>query len=256
MNFVSEAAENMRFTLGAMAALKTSRSIFFEDDGNFAFATGTKAASENWAFFPSRVTEIKIKRVCSFFEEQGLPFIWPLFPEAAENRRILEAAGMLSRGELQVMAGAAAKNSPEKNNAHLSLTFEINNKTDSWAETAWRAFDSPPGAPGSFVKLSRGLRDSEGFFLILAKKDGLPVGTTMLTMSVGSAGIYYFGTLPEERGKGIGDALLREAMSLAFKLGRRAVTLQATPSGAPFYASRGFRPLLKLPLYSFSEEVF
>ena len=253
--FVSKAVENLRFTLGTMAALKTSRSIYFGEEGkNFAFATGTNAASENWAFFPSRaVEEKKVRQVCSFFEELELPFIWPLFPEAAENRRILEATGMLARGELLVMAREL---SPEENNASTYLTFEINKETDTWAETAWRAFDSPPGAPDSFVKLFRGLRDSDGFFLILAKRDGLPVGTVMLTLSGGSAGLYYFGTLPEERKKSVGDATLREALRLALELGRNVVTLQATPSGAPFYESRGFKPLLKLPLYSFSEEVF
>jgi methionine-R-sulfoxide reductase len=77
------------------------------------------------------------------------------------------------------------------------------------------AFDSPPGAPASFVKLARGFRNSKGFFLILAKNDGLPVGTALLSLSGGSAGIYYFATLPGERKKGVGHAMLHEAARLA-----------------------------------------
>ena len=249
-----EAVKNMSFTLGAMAALKTSRSISFGEEG-FALATGTNAASENWAFFPSGAAEEqKVKRVCSFFEDSGLPFIWPLFPEAAAARQILEGSGMLAPGELLVMA--CSKISPKENNAAASLTFESNEKTDIWAETAWMSFDSPPGAPASFIKLARGLRNSGGFFLLLARRDGVPVGTAMLTLSGRSAGIYYFATLPGERGKGIGEAMLREAARLAFEHGRRVLILQATPSGVPFYASRGFKPLFRLPLYSFSEEIF
>jgi GNAT superfamily N-acetyltransferase len=244
----------MSFTLGTMTALTTSRAIFFGEEG-FALATGTNAASENWAFFPSRaIDEQKVKKVCSFFGGLGLPFIWPLFPEAAQSRRILEESGMRSPGELLVMSRSQFQ--AENNYAPCSLTFEINKETDIWAQTAWAAFDSPPGAPDSFVGLARGLRNSEGFFLILAKRGDFPVGTALLTLGGGNAGLYYFATLPEERRKGVGEAMLNEAARLAVKHGRRVITLQATPSGAPFYESRGFEPLFKLPLYSFSVEVF
>ena len=253
----AEAVKNMSFTLASMAALKTSRSIFFEE-GSLALATGTNSASENWVFSPPRtsnnIVEKVVKQVCSFFDDLKLPFVWPLFPETAAAGHVLEKAGMKARGELLVMA--CPKFSPEKNNALASLTFEINKKTDVWAETAWTSFDSPAGAPNSFLKLARGLRDNKDFFLILAKRDGLPVGTFMLTLNDGAAGIYYFATLPEERSKGIGEAMLHEAYRLAFEMGCSALTLQATPRGAPFYASRGFEPLFKLPVYSFSEDVF
>ena len=259
MNPEREIVENMSFTLGAMAALKTSRSVSFGEEGlaqwGLALATGTSSASENWAFFPSGAIEgKKVKQVCSFFDDLGLPFIWPLFPEAAAGRRILEEAGMTVRGELLAMARSTFF--PEKNSTSTFFSFEINEKTDTWAETAWRAFDSPPGAPASFVKLSRGLADSGDIFLILAKRDGFPVGTAMLALSGWSAGIYYFATLPEERRKGVGDAILHEATRLAAELGRSVLTLQATPEGIPFYASRGFKALFRLPLHSFSEEVF
>ncbi|MCL2010221.1 MAG: GNAT family N-acetyltransferase [Synergistaceae bacterium] len=237
-----------------MAALETSRTISFGKEG-FALATGTNSASDNWAFFPSRALEEKnVKRVCSFFEDMKLPFIWPLFPKAAAARRILEDAGMFTPGELLVMSRPAF--SPEINDVPASLTFEKNKKNDVWAETAWTAFGSPPGAPVSLVNLARGLGNSDGFFLILAKIDGIPVGTAMLAISGGSAGIYYFAAMPGERRKGVGKAMLREAARLAIEQGRDVLTLQATPSGVPFYASQGFKPLFRLPLYSFSEEVF
>jgi len=252
-----EVVKNISFTLEAMAALKTSRSIFF-GEGSLALATGTNSASENWAFFPpcaSRAIEEKVvKRVCAFFENLGQPFIWPLFPETAAAGRVLEEAGMKARGELLAMV--CPKFSPEKNNIIAPLTFEINKKTDAWAEVAWMAFGSSAGVPDSFVRLARGLRDNKDFSLILAKRGDLPVGTVMLSLSGESAGIYYFATLPEERKKGVGDAMLHEASRLTFERGCCALTLQATPMGAPFYASRGFKPLFGLPVYSFSEEVF
>jgi hypothetical protein len=50
--------------------------------------------------------------------------------------------------------------------------------------------------------------------------------------------------------------MMHEVTRLALELGKSVLTLQATPSGAPFYASRGFKPLFRLPVYSFSEKVF
>jgi len=260
-----KAIKNMSFTLKSMAALKTSQSIFFETGGDaelpgFTLATGTDSASENWAFFPQDVScsEEKIAHVCAFFKDLGLPFIWPLFPDAAYGE-ILENVGMPMRGELLVMARTGYANIPPA--SAKNLTFETsktspkNDIAKVWAETAWMAFNSPPGTPDSFVNMARGLSDDD-IILLLAKRDGIPVGTVMLTISGGSAGIYYFATIPEERRAGVGKALLHEASRLAFEHHRTLLTLQATPEGVPFYSSQGFKPLFRLPIHSFSEDVF
>ena len=253
-----KAIKNMSFTLGAMAELTTSRSIFFDGCG-LALATGTGSASENWAFFPDGASLADAKRVCAFFKDLGLPFIWPLFPDAAYGG-ILESAGMPVRGELLAMARTGYVNiSPA---FAKNLTFETNesdekNKiSDAWAEAAWVAFNSPPGAPDSFVKLARGLCARDDIILLLARRGRVSVGTAMLALNGESAGIYYFATMPEERRTGVGKAILHEASRLAFERRCTLMTLQATPEGVPFYASQGFTPLFRLPIYSFSEDVF
>ena len=250
-----------------MAALETSRSIFFDEEEGIALATGTDSASENWAFFPKGASPASVKRVCAFFKELNLPFVWAVFPGAAADVKILEEAGLRKRGELLVMYCAAFSlvsdiavapdfSLAPKKEKNESITFVVNEEIDVWAETAWVAFDSQPGAPDSFVNMARGLGGSGGVFLILAKRDGIPAGTVMLTLDGDNAGIYYFATLPTERRKGVGEAMLRETARIAFDRGFDVLTLQATPKGIPFYTAQGFEPLFKLPIYSFSEEVF
>jgi GNAT superfamily N-acetyltransferase len=96
-----------------------------------------------------------------------------------------------------------------------------------------------------------------------AHRNAVPVGTFMLASCGFEAGIgvYYFATLPEERGKGVGSAMMEKILRVASEgasgfpaLG--FVVLQATPSGARFYASQGFDALFPLPLYSLTQDVF
>jgi GNAT superfamily N-acetyltransferase len=146
------------------------------------------------------------------------------------------------------------------------FTFEkVTAKEDAvlWAETAWRAFGSPSGAPAPFVGLAQEIFAEAGFLLMTAHRNAVPAGTFMLA-SCGpdtGIGVYYFATLPEERGKGVGSAMMDKILRIASEgtsgfpaLG--LVVLQATPAGARFYASRGFDALFPIPLHSLTQDVF
>jgi GNAT superfamily N-acetyltransferase len=224
--------------------------------GAFLLRTGIEAASENWVFDRSRTLgRENAARARAFFDEAKLPFVWPVFPDAGSAyRRGLEEAGLPERGSLTAMALSTPF--PERKTPALAFERAATEEAASrWAETAWRAFGSPPGAPASFAALAAGLGRDPNFRLILARRDGAPAGTFLLSLTESGAGAYYFATLPEERGKGIGAAMMKELLRIASaSLG--PVTLQATPSGAPFYASLGFDALFTIPLHSRAEEVF
>ncbi|MDR2175892.1 MAG: GNAT family N-acetyltransferase [Synergistaceae bacterium] len=256
-------AGNLAFTLGAIARLPSCR-LFSFDESSFLLATGTKAASENWAFLPSHSLEkSKILRARSFFGELDLPFVWPVLPNAGRAyRRALEEEGLFQQGELTAMVRTARfleKTPPP-------LAFEkAATKEDAalWAETAWRAFGSPPGAPASFVNVARELVTEAGFLLTTACRNGVPVGTFMLASCGLKAGIgvYYFATLPEERGRGVGSAMMDRILRIASEgtsdfPAPGFVVLQATPAGARFYASHGFDALFPIPLCSMTRDVF
>jgi GNAT superfamily N-acetyltransferase len=244
-----------------MARLPSCRSLSLGENA-FLLATGTEDASENWAFVPSHSLEKSdVDRALSFFGESDLPFVWPVFPGAGgAYRQALEEGGLLRRGELTAMI-CEVRQMRRSPRTQTALAFERAKTKEAaavWAETAWRAFDSPPGAPAPFVEMALGLFAEPGFLLTLARRNAVPVGTFMLTtrgsgVFGGATGVYYFATLPEERGKGVAGAMMDEIPRIAAP---GPVVLQATPQGARFYAFQGFDSLFPIPLCSLTQDVF
>lgn len=83
----------------------------------------------------------------------------------------------------------------------------------------------------------------------LGRMDGRPVATSELYLAAGVAGIYFVGTLPEARGRGIARVLTLAALRDARDMGYRVGTLQATPEGLSVYRGLGFQELLKMGIY-------
>lgn len=68
--------------------------------------------------------------------------------------------------------------------------------------------------------------DNEGQNFYVAYVDGKPVGTTLLVLTKGLAGIYAVATLAESRKQGVGSALMERAIADARKRQCELITLQ------------------------------
>jgi hypothetical protein len=84
---------------------------------------------------------------------------------------------------------------------------------------------------------------------LLARYDGAPAATAMVLLSHSIAGIYWVATLPEYRGRGLGEACTRAATNAAFARGARAVVLQASQQGEPIYKRLGYREITRYPWF-------
>ena len=84
---------------------------------------------------------------------------------------------------------------------------------------------------------------------VLARMDGAPAGAAMCLLSHGVAGIYWVGTLPEARGRGIAEACTRAATNAGFDAGARFAALQASVMGEPIYRRMGYREVTRYPWY-------
>lgn len=87
----------------------------------------------------------------------------------------------------------------------------------------------------------------------LARVDGEAVAAAMVMVSHGVAGIYWVGTRPAARGRGLAEACTRAAVAAGFDLGARVAALQASVMGAPIYARMGFREVTRYPWYVVSD---
>jgi GNAT superfamily N-acetyltransferase len=76
-----------------------------------------------------------------------------------------------------------------------------------------------------------------------------PVSGAMVVVSDGVGGVNYVGTVPEARGRGLGELTARWATNAAFDLGAEVAALQASPMGEPVYRRMGYREITRYRWY-------
>ncbi|MZQ99709.1 MAG: GNAT family N-acetyltransferase [Acidaminobacter sp.] len=77
----------------------------------------------------------------------------------------------------------------------------------------------------------------------VAYRDQRPVAAATMVISGKAAGIYYVGTIADERGKGLGALMTAVAANAGFELGAEVVVLQASIAGEPVYRRLEFETI-------------
>ena len=108
-------------------------------------------------------------------------------------------------------------------------------EAEAWSDMTARGFGKPPET-GGMVLLAR----ARAADFLLWRESGEMLGGTMLICKDGNAGIHEVSTLPEQRRRGIGQALVRRALDIAALGGCKRATLQASELGLALYRSLGF----------------
>jgi len=83
----------------------------------------------------------------------------------------------------------------------------------------------------------------------VARWDGEPVSAALAILSHGIAGIYWVGTAPSHRCRGLGEACTRAVGNAAFARGAASVVLQASRQGEPIYRRMGYREITRYVWY-------
>jgi ribosomal protein S18 acetylase RimI-like enzyme len=76
---------------------------------------------------------------------------------------------------------------------------------------------------------------------------GEPAAGAMVVVTHGVAGIYWVGTTPSARGRGLAELCTRVATNRGFDLGARMAALQASTMGEPIYARMGYATVTHYP---------
>jgi len=91
--------------------------------------------------------------------------------------------------------------------------------------------------------------------IIVAYDKDQPVSAAMLIFSNSIAGIYWVGTVPGSRGKGLAETCVRAVTNEAFRRGAPLVVLQASKFGEPVYRRMGFTEFTRYPWYMYFEKI-
>jgi GNAT superfamily N-acetyltransferase len=110
------------------------------------------------------------------------------------------------------------------------------------AEQVGAINDRAFGTNGSFAAMmGQGALDPAHAYVV--RVDGEPAGCLGTRDHEGDCGVYWVAVVPEARGRGITQALLRRALSDGRERGCDVSTLEATKMGRPVYERAGYRAL-------------
>jgi ribosomal protein S18 acetylase RimI-like enzyme len=118
----------------------------------------------------------------------------------------------------------------------------------AFAEITSQCFEIPTGIANAVYRPEGAWRGAYRGFVGLV--EGKPVAIAAMVEAAGALGIYSLATIPEQRGQGYGEALLRAAAGASGpKSSGAPYILQSTEAGHALYRRMGFRDVAKFTVY-------
>lgn len=172
-------------------------------------------------------------------DRRGQPFILAVAESVAdEGARLCEAEGLVHATSWPLMVCSKRDNAAtSKATVEVSVVADTG-ALDAMAAVLADAYSMPLAAIQRVMPLS--LYDSPGIASYIAAHDGGVESSVTITRHGKVRGVWAMGTTAGAQGKGIGKALLIEAMNREWDAGAEAFFLGATPAGFPLYQKLGY----------------
>ncbi|MCO1595823.1 GNAT family N-acetyltransferase [Micromonospora sp. RHAY321] len=171
----------------------------------------------------------------------GVPRVWWVGPDSdADAADGLVSLGAVEVARLPIMTVAIADtaDAPTPAGLHIAETTDLDTFVPAYA----RVSGIPAEGVAAAIDREKAFA-GDGTVIRLAGRldDGRIVGTAVAWLTDGLLTLYFVGTQPEERRRGIGAAMTRAALDLAAGRGVHTAALTSTPIGEPVYRRLGFR---------------
>ena len=206
---------------------------------NAVMCTGTKSA-------PDRT----LARARDFFGGRGRGFSVIVRAHAdADLRAAAEAAGLSVFGEAPGMVldhRLDAARAPDGVELREVTTDADARSFAAVQGAAYATYGMPPDVTPLLLGRIEVLR-APHIATFLALVDGEAAAGAMVVVTHGVAGIYWVGTTPAARGRGLAELCTRAATNRGFDLGARMAALQASVMGEPIYARMGYVTVTRYP---------
>ncbi|RAO14272.1 hypothetical protein MED15_04622 [Micromonospora noduli] len=181
----------------------------------------------------------------------GVPRIWWVGPDSDAGT----ADGLISLGTVEVARmpimtvgiGAVAE-VPTPAGVQIAETTDLATFVPAYA----RVSGIPTDGVAATIEREKAFT-GDGTVLRLAGRldDGRIVATAVAWISHDLVTLYFVGTQPEQRRRGIGAAMTRAAIELAGERGVRTAALTSSAVGESVYCGLGFRPVGEFRLLTF-----
>ena len=145
------------------------------------------------------------------------------------------------------MTGMAGDILPMEVSGHPALRFERifdHSTIQEFAQINCVSYDVPQETSLSLIK-EHTLWQEQAYGFVSYEGDK-PVSTATAIVNEGRLFLFLVATIPEARGKGYGEAVVRHALQTAHEAtGIRRTVLHATEAGYPLYLRLGYHPTVK-----------
>jgi GNAT superfamily N-acetyltransferase len=195
---------------------------------------------------PDAAVNARITDAVAYLRSRAVPFGWWVMPtdHPGDLRARLVAQGFTSEGERPAMAVDLERlGTPPLTPADVAIE-EVADADGLREHTRMTAlgFDLPSELETAFRELVLALPYGPGTPMryFLAREHGQPVGTSLLILSGGAAGVFNVITAPVARGRGVGAAVTDVALRTAREEGQRIAVLESSRLGYNVYRRLGF----------------
>jgi GNAT superfamily N-acetyltransferase len=199
-----------------------------------------------------------ISHIINTYNKRRMPFSWYVGP-LSEPKNLGDC--LLNHGlkfsESYPCMACDLKNVNEDFSYPMKLEIKLVQKEESmreWSKTVLLGFNGK-AAPDEIdltykIESSIGYKEDTGRFRYLAYLNGEAIGTSMLTLNSGVAGIHGVSTIPHERGKGIGTLMSLFTLKEAKRKGYFVGILRASRMGINVYKKIGFQEYCHVDVYN------
>jgi GNAT superfamily N-acetyltransferase len=181
----------------------------------------------------------------------GVPWIWWAGPDSDPGTPVsLLGLGAVPVARLPIMT--AAIDSLESAAPPPGLEISEATDMDEFVAAYGRVSGIPADGIGAATDREKAFA-GDGTVIRLAGRfaDGRIAGTTVAWLSHGLLTLFFVGTRPEMRRRGVGAAMTMAAIDLGRQQGVRTVALTSSAVGEPLYYGLGFRTVASFHLMSF-----